>query len=156
MGWYATVSMNATSAVWRVSHSNGLSICCHQYRCSIHWYYPEVAFFLLLPHQPDFILFYIMSSLILLHAHHVQSDFTFFLSIMSSLIPFSDHHVQLDFIFCPSCPAWFYFCTSCPAWFYFLFIMSSLVICFVPSHNAFTRCTDNTGNHPLSATIQPF
>ena len=129
------------------------------------------GFFLLLPHQPDFILSYIMSSLILLHAHHVQLDSIFwpscpawfyFLSIMSSLILFSVHHVQpdfifvhhvqLDFIFCPSCLAWFYFCTSCPAWFYFLFIMSSLV----PSHNAFTRCTDNTGNHPLSATIQPF
>ena len=42
---------------------------------------------------------------------------------MSSMNPFSDHHVQLDFIFCPSCLAWFYF----------LFIMSSLVIFFVPS-----------------------
>ena len=146
MGWYATVSMNATSAVWRVSHSNGLSICCHQYRCSIHWYYPEVAFFLPLPHQPDFILFYIMSFLILLHAHHVQSDFTFFLV----------HHVQLDSIFWPSCPAWFYFLSIMSSLILFLYIMSSLVICFVPSHNAFTRCTDNTGNHPMSATIQPF
>ena len=144
MGWYATVSMNATSAVWRVSHSNGLSICCHQYRCSIHWYYPEVAFFFF--YHISLILFYLTSCL----------PWFYFMLIMSSLIPFSDHHVQLDFIFCPSCPAWFYFCTSCPAWFYFLFIMSSLVICFVPSHNAFTRCTDNTGNHPLSATIQPF
>ena len=144
MGWYATVSMNATSAVWRVSHSNGLSICCHQYRCSIHWYYPEVAFFFF--YHISLILFYFTSCL----------PWFYFMLIMSSLIPFSDHHVQLDFIFCPSCPAWFYFCTSCPAWFYFLFIMSSLVICFVPSHNAFTRCTDNTGNHPLSATIQPF
>ena len=143
MGWYATVSMNATSAVWRVSHSNGLSICCHQYRCSIHWYYPEVAFFFF--YHISLILFYLTSCL----------PWFYFMLIMSSLIPFSDHHVQLDFIFCPSCPAWFYFCTSCPAWFYFLFIMSSLVICFVPSHNAFTRCTDNTGNHPLSATIQP-
>ena len=140
MGWYATVSMNATSAVWRVSHSNGLSICCHQYRCSIHWYYPEVAFFFF--YHISLILFYLTSCL----------PWFYFMLIMSSLIPFSDHHVQLDFIFCPSCPAWFYFCTSCPAWFYFLFIMSSLV----PSHNAFTRCTDNTGNHPLSATIQPF
>ena len=140
MGWYATVSMNATSAVWRVSHSNGLSICCHQYRCSIHWYYPEVAFFFF--YHISLILFYFTSCL----------PWFYFMLIMSSLIPFSDHHVQLDFIFCPSCPAWFYFCTSCPAWFYFLFIMSSLV----PSHNAFTRCTDNTGNHPLSATIQPF
>ena len=144
MGWYATVSMNATSAVWRVSHSNGLSICCHQYRCSIHWYYPEVAFFFF--YHISLILFYLTSCL----------PWFYFMLIMSSLIPFSDHHVQLDFIFCPSCPAWFYFCTSCPAWFYFLFIMSSLVICFVPSHNAFTRCTDDTGNHPLSATIQPF
>ena len=144
MGWYATVSMNATSAVWRVSHSNGLSICCHQYRCSIHWYYPEVAFFFF--YHISLILFYFTSCL----------PWFYFMLIMSSLIPFSDHHVQLDFIFCPSCPAWFYFCTSCPAWFYFLFIMSSLVICFVPSHNAFTRCTDDTGNHPLSATIQPF
>ena len=144
MGWYATVSMNATSAVWRVSHSNGLSICCHQYRCSIHWYYPEVAFFFF--YHISLILFYLTSCL----------PWFYFMLIMSSLIPFSDHHVQLDFIFCPSCPAWFYFCTSCPAWFYFLFIMSSLVICFVPSHNAFTRCTDNTGNHPLSANIQPF
>ena len=144
MGWYATVSMNATSAVWRVSHSNGLSICCHQYRCSIHWYYPEVAFFFF--YHISLILFYFTSCL----------PWSYFMLIMSSLIPFSDHHVQLDFIFCPSCLAWFYFCTSCPAWFYFLFIMSSLVICFVPSHNAFTRCTDNTGNHPLSATIQPF
>ena len=144
MGWYATVSMNATSAVWRVSHSNGLSICCHQYRCSIHWYYPEVAFFFF--YHISLILFYLTSCL----------PWFYFMLIMSSLIPFSDHHVQLDFIFCPSCPAWFYFCTSCPAWFYFLFIMSSLVICFVPSHNAFTRCTDNTGNHPMSATIQPF
>ena len=144
MGWYATVSMNATSAVWRVSHSNGLSICCHQYRCSIHWYYPEVAFFFF--YHISLILFYFTSCL----------PWFYFMLIMSSLIPFSDHHVQLDFIFCPSCPAWFYFCTSCPAWFYFLFIMSSLVICFVPSHNAFTRCTDNTGNHPMSATIQPF
>ena len=144
MGWYVTVSMNATSAVWRVSHSNGLSICCHQYRCSIHWYYPEVAFFFF--YHISLILFYLTSCL----------PWFYFMLIMSSLIPFSDHHVQLDFIFCPSCPAWFYFCTSCPAWFYFLFIMSSLVICFVPSHNAFTRCTDNTGNHPLSATIQPF
>ena len=144
MGWYATVSMNATSAVWRVSHSNGLSICCHQYRCSIHWYYPEVAFFFF--YHISLILFYLTSCL----------PWFYFMLIMSSLIPFSDHHVQLDFIFCPSCPAWFYFCTSCPAWFYFLFIMSSLVICFVTSHNAFTRCTDNTGNHPLSATIQPF
>ena len=144
MGWYATVSMNATSAVWRVSHSNGLSICCHQYRCSIHWYYPEVAFFFF--YHISLILFYFTSCL----------PWFYFMLIMSSLIPFSDHHVQLDFIFCPSCLAWFYFCTSCPAWFYFLFIMSSLVICFVPSHNAFTRCTDNTGNHPLSATIQPF
>ena len=140
MGWYATVSMNATSAVWRVSHSNGLSICCHQYRCSIHWYYPEVAFFFF--YHISLILFYFTSCL----------PWFYFMLIMSSLIPFSDHHVQLDFIFCPSCLAWFYFCTSCPAWFYFLFIMSSLV----PSHNAFTRCTDNTGNHPLSATIQPF
>ena len=140
MGWYATVSMNATSAVWRVSHSNGLSICCHQYRCSIHWYYPEVAFFFF--YHISLILFYLTSCL----------PWFYFMLIMSSLIPFSDHHVQLDFIFCPSCLAWFYFCTSCPAWFYFLFIMSSLV----PSHNAFTRCTDNTGNHPLSATIQPF
>ena len=144
MGWYATVSMNATSAVWRVSHSNGLSICCHQYRCSIHWYYPEVAFFFF--YHISLILFYLTSCL----------PWFYFMLIMSSLIPFSDHHVQLDFIFCPSCLAWFYFCTSCPAWFYFLFIMSSLVICFVPSHNAFTRCTDNTGNHPMSATIQPF
>lgn len=140
MGWYATVSMNATSAVWRVSHSNGLSICCHQYRCSIHWYYPEVAFFFF--YHISLILFYFTSCL----------PWFYFMLIMSSLIPFSDHHVQLDFIFCPSCLAWFYFCTSCPAWFYFLFIMSSLV----PSHNAFTRCTDNTGNHPMSATIQPF
>ena len=144
MGWYATVSMNATSAVWRVSHSNGLSICCHQYRCSIHWYYHEVAFFFF--YHISLILFYLTSCL----------PWFYFMLIMSSLIPFSDHHVQLDFIFWPSCPAWFYFCTSCPAWFYFLFIMSSLVICFVPSHNAFTRCTDNTGNHPMSATIQPF
>ena len=108
MGWYATVSMNATSAVWRVSHSNGLSICCHQYRCSIHWYYPEVAFFFF--YHISLILFYLTSCL----------PWFYFMLIMSSLIPFSDHHVQLDFIFCPSCPAWFYFCTSCPAWLYVL------------------------------------
>ena len=74
------------------------------------------GFFLLLPHQPDFILFYIMSSLILLHAHHVQLDSIFwpscpawfyFLSIMSSLILFLYiMHVQPGIIFCSSCPAW--------------------------------------------------
>ena len=89
------------------------------------------GFFLLLPHQPDFILFYIMSSLILLHAHHVQSDFTFFfspscpawfhfLTIMSSLILFSVHHVQPDFIFVHHVQPGFIFCSSCPAWLYVL------------------------------------
>ena len=146
MGWYATVSMNATSAVWRVSHSNGLSICCHQYRCSIHWYYPEVAFFFF--YHISLILFYFTSCL----------PWFYFMLIMSSLILlfFLVHHVQLDSIFWPSCPAWFYFLSIMSSLILFLYIMSSLVICFVPSHNAFTRCTDNTGNHPMSATIQPF
>ena len=72
----------------------------------------------------------IMSSLILLHAHHVQSDFNFFspscpawihfLTIMSSLILFSVHHVQPDFIFVHHVQPGFIFCSSCPAWLYVL------------------------------------
>ena len=127
MGWYATVSMNATSAVWRVSHSNGLSICCHQYRCSIHWYYPEVAFFFF--YHISLILFYftsclpwfyfmlIMSSLILLFFFSPSCPAWFhFLTIMSSLILFSVHHVQPDFIFVHHVQPGFIFCSSCPAW----------------------------------------